>query len=391
LASATAIRSGPAALGETRGVLWDAFGVPFDLWESSDTGWQLISDESSSADASCSSQLAALPAQDVASLLDRVDAGRPGCRVVGGEVLLAVPVSSRVVATAWLPRTSRRWLLRMARLVQRRFRELQELAALRRDQHTCLVQVTSDLESLRFLSGAIGLLEIAEQSLRLEEMAEKLLPTLRPVLRSEALVMVRAASTDSSALAEAERGIPAAVACFEGADRVSRATCLQLVERFRDACMHQTFVVNWLTRYELDERFPHVRELVLAPILRRDATIGWLLALNRAPPDHISPLHDCRPLSELEFGAHEANLLSSAASILGTHASNLELLRQRDTFYLSVAQTLVSALDARDGHETNRTGRSYPPAMTLKQVSNGQEISVRSHLCEAPEGPVPGK
>lgn len=328
MSGATAISEDLSALREARGVLHDAFGVAFDLWEQRGAGWERMGDEASSTGDAFAFQFTASPVADSEAWPDRVDGRRVCCRVVGSQAFVAVPVWEGVVATAWLPRAPRWLLLRLARMARQRLQALRALADLRREQHTFLVQVTRELESVAFLRSALKRLELTEDSLDLEAFARRLMTTMQPLLRCESLVLVVAGSADILDDGGTGTDHPAQAVCFEGAEDVSQRTCLRLVERYRRDCVDQPVVLNGLARYEPEGRYPRVRGFVMAPIARREEAMGWLLALNCARQDHFSPLHASTNNRRAEFSMHEANLLGFAASLLGTHASNIEFVQR---------------------------------------------------------------
>lgn len=93
--------------------------------------------------------------------------------------------------------------------------------------------------------------------------------------------------------------------------------------------------------------YPHVRELVSAPIRSGDKVLGWMLALNFVPQDEV----------DTEFGTIEASLLSSVAAILGVHSGNIDLYREQSDFFESVIRALSSSIDAKDPYTCGHSDR----------------------------------
>src|SRR4029077_19766360 len=58
-----------------------------------------------------------------------------------------------------------------------------------------------------------------------------------------------------------------------------------------------------------------------------------------------------------DFGTVQTSLLSSVASILGTHQRNLELFQQRESLLLAFVRSLVSTLDAKDAYTRGHSER----------------------------------
>jgi HD-GYP domain-containing protein (c-di-GMP phosphodiesterase class II) len=95
--------------------------------------------------------------------------------------------------------------------------------------------------------------------------------------------------------------------------------------------------------------------LIIVPLLKGIQEMGWLVAINRlvVPTDENVPLG----MSDLEFGTVEAGLLASAASMLATQASNVELFVAKEGLLVGVVRAMVSALDAKDPYTCGHSER----------------------------------
>jgi HD-GYP domain-containing protein (c-di-GMP phosphodiesterase class II) len=86
-----------------------------------------------------------------------------------------------------------------------------------------------------------------------------------------------------------------------------------------------------------------LQNLSLVPIADRSRRYGWLCS--------------CNMKDGVDFGTVQTSLMSSVASILGTHQRNLELFRQHEDLLLSFVRSLVSTLDAKDAYTRGHSER----------------------------------
>ena len=130
--------------------------------------------------------------------------------------------------------------------------------------------------------------------------------------------------------------------------------CRRLVMRFRKQITDQPLVSNHFD-CEHAREFPGVGQLIIVPLLKGKQEMGWLIAINRlvVPTDENVPLG----MSDLEFGTVEAGLLASAASMLATQASNVELFVAKEGLLVGVVRAMVSALDAKDPYTCGHSER----------------------------------
>ena len=104
----------------------------------------------------------------------------------------------------------------------------------------------------------------------------------------------------------------------------------------------------------------------MAPIGVGNRQFGWFVAVNRTTVGrHWAP----SPLLQLghdEFGTWEASLLNTAATLLASHASNLDLIREKERLLINTVRSLVTALDSKDAYTR---GHSERVALFSKRVA----------------------
>ena len=133
----------------------------------------------------------------------------------------------------------------------------------------------------------------------------------------------------------------------------------RLLARFDQHNWGKPLVKNKLHHTLLGEDFPGLKSLVIVPIGDPQHRRGWIVATN---------LRGGR-----EFGTVEANLISSIATILGTHVRNIELYDEHDELLVGFVRSLVSTLDAKDPYTR---GHSERVALLARRL--GQQIGLET-------------
>lgn len=118
---------------------------------------------------------------------------------------------------------------------------------------------------------------------------------------------------------------------------------IRLLKRFQQHDWTKPLVRNRLQDTLLGAVFPGLRNLVIAPIGDETHHHGWILTCNLS--------------GSRDFGGVESSLVWSIATILGTHAHNIQLFEQHDDLLLSFVRSLVSSLDAKDAYTRGHSER----------------------------------
>jgi hypothetical protein len=117
----------------------------------------------------------------------------------------------------------------------------------------------------------------------------------------------------------------------------------RLIARFDGHDWPRPLVRNHVSGTLLGADFPGLHCISLVPIADRSRRYGWLCS--------------CNMKDGCVFGTVQTSLLSSVASILGTHQRNLELFREHEDLLLSFVRSLVSSLDAKDAYTRGHSER----------------------------------
>jgi response regulator RpfG family c-di-GMP phosphodiesterase len=265
---------------------------------------------------------------------------------------VAVPLPGRSprveVAVGVVENTPPQVLERMAELWVTAVDATQQAERFQSENGYFAEQLSDDLEELTFLREMVEHLEVSDQSHDLMALAASTLPLLNETIKAQSLVLLMAS--------EGTDPLGATPAVCAGEQSLDDSIIMRVVRQFGGSAKDQPVVKNQLTSAADEGSLPGVREFILVPLASRSRLMGWLLAVNRHWPDGVRPESEW-PLSQLEFGTSEASLLSTTASILATHASNLDLFREKEQILVSVVRSLVSAVDAKDKYTCGHSER----------------------------------
>lgn len=255
------------------------------------------------------------------------------------------------------------WAISLAQSLVREFQLRQQIDQLQQHVAACNVQISSDFEDLAFLRQIAEHLDMAGVSVPLSQFAEAILQLLRRSVNAGALVFV---SASQSAV---EHTLVPALCVGEGVD--SEDIYRRLIRRFGRPDL-KPVIMNHVTLRDDSDEFPGIDTLMMVRVARDDELFGWLLAINRdknlvANLDHM----------DAEFGTVEAGMVSITASVLATHARNVQLFREKENVLISLVRSLVNAIEAKDSYTC---GHSERVAMFAKRLA--QATGLDADACE---------
>jgi HD-GYP domain-containing protein (c-di-GMP phosphodiesterase class II) len=346
--------------------LRDAFGVPFALRIAGDP-WAVLPAGDVWEPAH---ELPASIAAELSAWVNEGDAAAytTACECASGGVLLAVrlPPPSALIATAVISDADPSRLGRFANLVLDKLALAEQAKNCQTELNGCLAQIIDDFEELTFLRNLCEHLDMVHLHHGPLQVAELVLSELVPLVNAEALVLLLARQGGDS-------GSPAGFnSVWIGPEVTSVETCFRLVREHRADTSHRLVVNNHVDALAGAQGLEGIRHVIIAPLVKRESVLGWLLALNRVPSLPVPSRYAMDDLCQREFGSVQATLLSSVASMLATHAHNVELFRQRETLLVSVVRSMVSAIDAKD-HYTR--GHSERVALVARALAGRLKLS----------------
>jgi HD-GYP domain-containing protein (c-di-GMP phosphodiesterase class II) len=116
---------------------------------------------------------------------------------------------------------------------------------------------------------------------------------------------------------------------------------------------HEPIVVNRSITERPDWPYPQVHQMIAVALSKSKKMFGWLAALN-----HVD---------DGEFGAVEAGLLASLATIVDSYSGNIELYRQQAELLEGIVGNLTSAIDVKDPYTRDHSNRVARVAVRLAE------------------------
>jgi HD-GYP domain-containing protein (c-di-GMP phosphodiesterase class II) len=329
--------------------LREAFGAAFQLWPADDRPMPATSEPPAGDGRDTVPLELGLMAEFAAASADQaVEYLEPDRWLV----MLKVPESTdlELIATGVVRSRDPDLLSRMATQCRQQMSWRRAAEVANRQRETKERDRQGAVEDLLFLQQTAGHLTLSEMSLDIVALAREVFPKLRARLHAEAVVLVSAGRDKSACLV----GPPVVSA---GRNRLEDRACTQLVERFRTAALSQPVVGNHCQQSPELRAIDGLGSFLLVPMLRSRSVIGWLLALNRQASPRGRATGGASKAGRHEFTPSEASLLQSTAAILATHATNVDLFRDKEQLFLDMVRALVNAIEAKDHYTSGHSER----------------------------------
>ncbi len=283
----------------------------------------------------------------------------------------SVSAHSQVLIAALVQPSREQLLHQLAASARREAENTLEL----QESRGCLVeyadQVTNDFEELAWLRGLAEHIEACDLRSDLQTVSEAILPPLRELINAECIALLRPAGGIASGQnASLNLECPYRL----GTMPIDLQACAELVHSC-DGQQGHPVVRNAAQLQDCEVDTFGLRNFILVRIARSGSCFGWLLVANRAmlgsTADDLRVNASC--LSGWEFGTFEAGVVNAAAVMLGTHARNSQLFREREDLLLGVVRALINAVDAKDAYTC---GHSDRVALIAQRIARKMELGV---------------
>lgn len=224
----------------------------------------------------------------------------------------------------------------------------QQCDELREQLDSYASQVSLDFEELVWLRQVAEHLDCCCVDTSVADVADEMLPGLLSVLGAKAMALVLADDPLAAPRLEDHRII------WFGTPLIPDDACRILVAALQQEARDGILVRN--RGQGLDCAGNAVSSLMLAPLSRHQVQFGWLLALEKTLPELIgaTPAH---LMGDSEFGTVEAGVLGAAATLLSTHARNVQLFHEKELLLVGTLRALVNAIDAKDRYTCGHSDR----------------------------------
>lgn len=235
-------------------------------------------------------------------------------------------------------------------------------------------QVGDDFEEMTFLRTMADNLVVSDTSLGIKEVVKRSFEMLYGILGAEVLCFIEK-DRHGSPRCTIRRNTKNTSACRSLED------CTALARQYCPGVDSGPLVRNDLSSETDQMPLSGAQQLLVVPVQTSVRHFGWFMAINRGPG---FTQHGKAPLlcsSVHEFGTWEASLLSTAASVIASHASNLEHLREKGKLLVNVVRSMVSAVEAKDAYTCGHSERVALYTKRLAQhLGYDEEAAERIYL-----------
>lgn len=236
----------------------------------------------------------------------------------------------------------------------------EEVERLREENIVFSQQVTDDFEELTYLRQIATNLVVTDTALDIFQIVEHTISGLREMIGANAIYFVRPGAD--------RRPLVVASCCcdLEARECIGHDTVARLANTFCDRAATAPCVRNDINVIDPAAAAAGVRQFLMVPIGTAARSFGWFVAINRNSMGRQWPPSPLLQLGQDEFGTWEASLLNAAATLVASHASNLDLIREKERLLTNMVRTLVSALDSKDAYTR---GHSERVALFSKRIA----------------------
>ena len=357
----------------------EALACPLEVWQRRGANaWQHAGHAGDAALGDAESSFFSFEGQLI-QLLDQARALSAACRLAVSteRVAIAAPLGEQdglsAVAIAYVDPRCGLYAERLADAAIREVQHSEELEWLRDENYVFSQQVTDDFEELTFLRRMATHLIVTDTTFNVGHIVDQTIGELREMIGAEAIYFAKLSENDEPVVAHSCCSFPDLARC------VDPAIVARLAANHRQRSSAGPYVRNDLESSDPDAYAAGIRQYLQVPISTGARHFGWFVAINRACVGRHWKPSPLLQLGQDEFGTWEASLLSTAATLVASYSSNLDLIREKEHLLINTVRSLVSALDSKDAYTR---GHSERVALFSKRIAEtfGYDASATERL-----------
>lgn len=236
-------------------------------------------------------------------------------------------------------------------------RDMASPAAPPHDEYTesFIEQVTQDFEELTWFRQSHQFADLYTVNASSVEVAHTCVAPMAQVIQAESLLFLEVFGANAQNSLE-----PSRLHLLAGPEVEFSAWQLdQLTQNLTDQGRTSPILLDRSRDKLTLDRFPFIQNCMLTVVAKGERIYGWLIAINKCSPnDNSSHAYaTVEDWNRLRFGTFEAGLLTTAANMLASQASNSELFAAQEALTKGLVLAIINAIDAKDCYTAGHSER----------------------------------
>lgn len=216
-------------------------------------------------------------------------------------------------------------------------------------------QITQDFEELTWLRQSHHFADLYSVSASSIEVAQACVASLAEVIHAESLLFLEFFSPHLHNSVD-----PTRLHVLAGPPAPCTAWNLeQWTQELSDQGRRSPILLDRSREHINLQRFPFIQSCMLTAVGKGDRIYGWLIAINKQQKSEDCANSSSRSSDSTygRFRTFEAGLLTTAANILASQASNAELFAAQEELTMGLVSAIINAIDAKDCYTAGHSGR----------------------------------
>lgn len=236
-------------------------------------------------------------------------------------------------------------------------REVASPAAPPHDEYaeSFIEQVTQDFEELTWFRQSHQFADLYTVNASSVEVAHTCVAPMAQVIQAESLLFLEVFGANAQNTLE-----PSRLHLLAGPEVEFSAWQLdQLTQNLVDQGRTSPILLDRSRDKLILDRFPFIQNCMLTVVAKGERVFGWLIAINKYSPID-NPSQSKEPLEDwnrVRFGTFEAGLLTTAANMLASQASNSELFAAQEALTKGLVLAIINSIDAKDCYTAGHSER----------------------------------